>query len=103
MWDQSGYVNISRRKPSTNGAWQNIQLTTYRTTSTDSHNVISMGIAPDDGTIHLAYDMHASQLRYVMSANGLANNPDTATWSAASFGANQTGLVGLNQKPLSTW
>jgi putative BNR repeat neuraminidase len=93
FWDQSGYVNISRRKlPS--GAWQNLRLTDYVTSSTDSHNVISIGISAQDGSIHLAFDMHSSVLRYRRSAAGTASAPDTATWAASAFGATVTTLTG---------
>ncbi|MBW6437171.1 BNR repeat-containing protein [Actinoplanes hulinensis] len=89
FWDQSGYVNLSRRQvPS--GAWSNLRLTDYVTTSTDSHNTISIGIAPSDGTIHLAFDTHSSQFRYRRSVAGLAT---AASWSTASFGAVQTKLT----------
>ncbi len=90
FWDQDGYVNVSRRSTS-GGAWQNVRLTDYRTTSTDSHNTISIGIAAQDGTLHLAFDMHSSQLRYRRSAPGLLTS---STWSAASFGAVATTLGG---------
>src|SRR5687768_5560110 len=63
FWDQSGHVNLSRRQLP-GGAWQNLRLTDYATTSTDSHNTISIGISRQDGTIHLAFDMHSSVLRY---------------------------------------
>jgi BNR repeat-containing family member len=93
FWDESGYVNVSRRKlPS--GAWQNVRLTDYATTSTDSHNTISIGISSQDGTLHLAFDMHSSVLRYRRSIAGLATSPDTATWAAGSFGAVQSTLTG---------
>jgi hypothetical protein len=98
FWDQSGYANVSRRKlPGT--AWQNVRLTDYATTSTDSHNVISIGISAQDGTIHLAFDMHSSTLRYRRSVTGLATAPDTAAWTAGSFGAVTTSLAGtaMNQ------
>jgi hypothetical protein len=86
FWDQDGYVNISRRQlPS--GAWQNIRLTDYRTTSTDSHNVICVGISPRDGTIHLAFDMHSNQFKYRRSTPG-------AAWSATAFGAVQNSIAG---------
>ncbi|SDT21880.1 BNR repeat-containing protein [Actinoplanes derwentensis] len=89
FWDQSGYVNLSRRQvPS--GAWSNLRLTDYVTASTDSHNTISIGIAPSDGTIHLAFDTHSSQLRYRRSVAGLATAP---TWSTSGFGAVQTKLT----------
>ncbi|MEV6305752.1 BNR repeat-containing protein [Actinoplanes sp. NPDC051861] len=89
FWDQSGYVNISRRQvPS--GAWQNLRLTDYVTTSTDSHNTISIGIAPADGTIHLAFDTHSSQFRYRKSVAGLATS---STWTTGGFGAVQSSLT----------
>ncbi|GAA0457180.1 hypothetical protein Aca07nite_51010 [Actinoplanes capillaceus] len=89
FWDQSGYVNLSRRQvPS--GAWSNLRLTDYVTSSTDSHNTISIGIAPSDGTIHLAFDTHSSQFRYRKSVAGLAT---AAAWSTAGFGAVQTKLT----------
>ena len=68
---QDGYATITRRRLPT-GGWQNLRLTDYRTTSTDSHNVICIGIAPQDGSIHLAFDMHSSALRYRRSVTGLA-------------------------------
>ncbi|MEU4689097.1 BNR repeat-containing protein [Actinoplanes sp. NPDC023714] len=89
FWDQAGYVNLSRRQLP-GGDWQNLRFTDYRTTSTDSHNTISIGIAPADGTIHLAFDTHSSQFRYRRSAAGLATS---ATWSTGSFGAVQTRLT----------
>jgi hypothetical protein len=91
FWDQDGYVNLSRRRLPA-GAWQSIRLTDYATTSTDSHNTISIGISGQDGAVHLAFDMHSSQLRYRRSIPGLATQ-DRA-WSPASFGAVETSLAG---------
>ncbi|GIF01075.1 BNR repeat-containing protein [Paractinoplanes rishiriensis] len=93
FWDETGYANISRRQSAT-GAWQNVRLTDYRTTSTDSHNVICIGISPQDGSIHLAFDMHSDRLKYRRSGTGLATSPAGANWSAASFGAVQNSLAG---------
>jgi len=100
FWDQSGYVNLSRRKlPS--GAWQNLRLTDYVTTSTDSHNTISIGISRQDGTIHLAFDMHSSVLRYRRSVAGLATSPGTAAWQPGSFGAVQSSLTGAGMPTMT--
>ncbi|MFC3495764.1 BNR-4 repeat-containing protein, partial [Glycomyces rhizosphaerae] len=85
-WDQPGYVNLARRATAA-ASWQTIRLTDYRTTSTDSHNTISIGISGQDGTIHLSFDMHNSILKYRKSIAGLATSPTTANWSASSFGA----------------
>jgi hypothetical protein len=100
FWDQSGYVNLSRRQlPS--GGWQNVRLTDYRTTSTDSHNVICVGISPRDGTIHLAFDMHSNQFKYRRSAAGTATSPASAVWSAGSFGAVQNSLAGTTMSTVT--
>jgi putative BNR repeat neuraminidase len=95
FWDQSGHVNVSRRQLPA-GAWQNLRLTDYVTTSTDSHNTISIGICAQDGSVHLAFDTHSSVLRYRRSAAGVATG---ATWSAADFGPVVTSLTGaaMNQ------
>jgi hypothetical protein len=99
FWDQSGYVNLSRRQlPS--GAWSNLRLTDYQTTSTDSHNTISIGIAPADGTIHLGFDTHSSQFRYRKSVAGLAT---ASSWSTSSFGAVQTRLTNATSMDVVTY
>ncbi len=78
-------VCISRRKlPS--GAWERIAFTDYLFESNDAHNVVSMGICPNDGTIHLAFDHHVHPLKYRRSIIGLANHPETMAWDASSFG-----------------
>ena len=100
FWDQSGYVNLSRRQLP-GGAWQNLRLTDYPTTSTDSHNTISIGISRQDGSIHLAFDMHSSVLRYRRSVAGLATSPGTAAWSASSFGAVVTSLTGAGMPTMT--
>ncbi|RSM68471.1 hypothetical protein DMB66_13355 [Actinoplanes sp. ATCC 53533] len=100
FWDQSGYVNLSRRQLP-GGAWQNLRLTDYATTSTDSHNTISIGISRQDGSIHLAFDMHSSVLRYRRSVAGLATSPGTAAWSTSSFGAVVTSLTGAGMPTMT--
>jgi hypothetical protein len=100
FWDQSGYVNLSRRQLPA-GAWQNLRLTDYRTTSTDSHNTISIGISRQDGTLHLAFDMHSSVLRYRKSVAGLVTSPATAAWQTNSFGAVQSTLTGAGMPTMT--
>lgn len=92
-WDQPGYVNLARRATAA-ASWQTIRLTDYRTTSTDSHNTISVGISGQDGSIHLSFDMHSSLLKYRKSIAGLATSPSTANWAPASFGAVSNSLGG---------
>ena len=77
-------VCIARRKLPL-GQWQEIMLP-HKNTADDSHNVISMGICKNDGTIHLSYDHHNTTLHYCRSVIGLADNPETIEWSASAFG-----------------
>jgi hypothetical protein len=58
----------------------------YYFDSNDAHNVVSMGICPNDGTIHLAFDHHGDELNYRVSDIGLANNPETMKWDVLAFG-----------------
>lgn len=76
-------VCIARRKLPF-GAWQEVVLS-YRNTEDDSHNVISMGICKNDGTIHLSYDHHNDDLHYCYSIQDLANDPENKPWTADSF------------------
>lgn len=100
FWDQSGYVNISRRQlPS--GSWSDLRLTDYQTSSTDSHNVICIGISPADGTIHLAFDTHSSTFRYRRSITGLATSPTSTDWAASSFGSVQTSLTSTSMSQVT--
>ncbi|WP_166461117.1 BNR repeat-containing protein [Flavicella sediminum] len=84
-YNQNRRVCISRRRlPS--GPWKTIQFLDYDFKSDDSHNIVSLGICPNDGTIHLAFDHHVYPLHYRVSKKGLATNPETMEWNAASFG-----------------
>jgi hypothetical protein len=77
-------VCIARRKLPL-GEWREVVLP-YPNSADDSHNVISLGICKNDGTIHLAYDHHNSPLHYSHSVLDLANNPETMKWNAGQFG-----------------
>lgn len=89
-WQYITYYNadrrvcISRRKLPT-GNWQTIEFLDYFFEGNDAHNVISMGICKNDGTIHLAFDHHVHPLHYKVSIKGLANAPESHEWSEASF------------------
>jgi len=80
------HVCIARRElPS--GSWEMVELTDYYTNTNDAHKVISMGICPNDGTIHLAFDHHGSTLNYRVSEPNVATNPATITWEVSNFGS----------------
>jgi hypothetical protein len=106
-WQYIAYYNGSKhvclaRRQLPSGAWQNIEFADYTvSTTTDAHNVVSMGICHSDGTIHLSYDHHGAELNYRVSQTGVATNPDTVTWSTALFGPNLSTLSGLTGISLS--
>ena len=87
------HVAIARRQLPA-GAWQELEFTDYDQTADDGHNIISMGISPIDGTIHLAFDMHGNVLHYRKSVSSLATNPGDYSWTASNFGSVQDNLDG---------
>lgn len=84
-YDGGRHVCLARRKLPT-GDWQIIRFDDYDFQSNDSHNIISMGICPKDGTIHLAFDHHVHPLHYRFSRKGVANDPEGVRWEASLFG-----------------
>ncbi len=65
--------------------WETIRFTDYLFESHDAHNTISMGICPNDGTIHLAFDHHGDPLHYRVSRKGVATAPETMDWDTSLF------------------
>ncbi len=93
FWNTRRHVVLARRLlPS--GAWSELELTDYTNTAGDAHNTISLGVSPGDGTLHLSFDQHDSNLEYRKSIPGLLTQPSTATWVASSFSAVTSSLVG---------
>lgn len=94
-WQYVTYYNgshracLSRRQlPS--GSWEEITFTDYTLTGNsliDAHCVVTVGICPNDGTIHLSFDHHGGTLNYRVSEPGVATNPGSVTWSTARFGS----------------
>lgn len=84
---------VARRKLPA-GAWQKVTLP-HQLSTNDSHNVISLGISPRDGRLHIAMDTHNTPVFYVKSAAGLVSSPP-ATWSLVNFGAVQRNLDGVD-------
>ena len=81
-----GVLCLARRKLP-DGDWQRIRFDDYPALKhTDVHNVVSMGICPADGTIHLAFDHHNHPLHYRRSVAGLATKPAEFEWNAKLFG-----------------
>lgn len=77
-----------------NGEWEVLELTDYTLSTTwDAHNVVTMGICPNDGTIHLSFDHHGGTLHYRVSDTEAATNPEAVTWDASLFGDVQSYLI----------
>lgn len=85
-YDAARQVCLARRKLP-KGSWQIIRFSDYKLSGNDAHNTITMGICANDGTIHLAFDHHATDLHYRVSQPGVATEPDKVKWSASLFGA----------------
>jgi hypothetical protein len=65
------------------GAWQWAFVNFILAAGADSHNVISMGISPNDGRLHLAIGQHDAQL---FSIRTTPNAVTGATWDNTVFG-----------------
>ncbi|MFJ4830888.1 BNR repeat-containing protein [Streptomyces sp. NPDC088747] len=74
--------------------WSKVTLP-HKLKSSDSHNVISMGVSRTDGRLHLNMDSHSDGFFYVKSVAGLLDNAASTAWTSAVFGAVQTTLDGL--------
>ncbi|MEQ8765620.1 MAG: BNR-4 repeat-containing protein [Planctomycetota bacterium] len=84
-WDWDRCLTVARRKlPGTQ--WQILAFEDYRIPGEDSHNAVSIGICPNDGTIHLSFDHHSDDLNYRVSVPGLASDPASFPWDATVFG-----------------
>ncbi|MEQ8616586.1 MAG: BNR repeat-containing protein [Lacipirellulaceae bacterium] len=84
-FDDERRVCLGRRKLP-KGNWEIIQFEDHRFESNDSHNTAVIGICERDGTIHMAFDHHASPLNYRVSKLGAAHNPETTDWTVDLFG-----------------
>ena len=72
--------------------WSTVTLA-HQLKSSDSHNVISMGVSKVDGRLHLNMDSHSDGYFYVKSAAGLMDNPATTAWTSSVFGAPESSQV----------
>jgi len=86
-------VAILGRRTLPSGAWSTLQLP-HNLSTADSHNVISLGVSPADGKIHVALDCHSTQLFYTSSEANLATSGNS--WIASRFAPITTTLGTLN-------
>ncbi|KAJ6582823.1 hypothetical protein B0H10DRAFT_2097911 [Mycena sp. CBHHK59/15] len=92
-WYTSTGAAVLGRRALPSGAWSTLQLPHNLSTS-DSHNVISLGVSPADGKIHVALDCHSTQVYYTSSQANLATSG--ATWVASRFATITSTLGSLN-------
>ncbi len=85
FWNTSRHVVLAARSLP-DGSWDTLELNDYTNQANDAHNTISIGIAPDDKTLHLAFDHHDDPLHYRRSTIGLLDK-DFSTWTMSDFGA----------------
>ena len=85
------------------GAWEKFQTDAQflngDETAWDAHDVVSLGICPADGTLHMAWDHHNNTLRYRRSVLGLCTT-NKAAWGAGMLNAEQNWLVAAGQTEL---
>ena len=93
-YDSSRRVCIGRRKVA-DDSWDVIRFDDHRFSTNDSHNTAVLGICHLDGTIHMAFDHHATPLNYRVSKQGVANQPETVSWSADLFSKKMHSLGAL--------
>ncbi|KAJ5646178.1 dockerin type 1 [Penicillium lividum] len=87
------HVTIARRNHQIKDApWIPLTFTDYDQMTDDGHNTISIGVCLGDGTIHVAFDHHCSELKYRVSRPGLADNSTPSSWTLDAFGPIQSKL-----------
>lgn len=94
-WYTSTRYAILARRQLPSGSWSTLQLP-HQLSVNDSHNVISIGISPSDGRIHIAMDTHSTVIYYVKSVANLAGSPASFAWTVSQFGSVQNTLDGLS-------
>ncbi len=93
-WQYAAYFGAGgalcvARRALPEGKWEVVRFTDYTfasATPNDTHNVVTIGIAADDGSIHLFFDHHCEPLHYRRSIPQLAARPAEMAWTVASFG-----------------
>jgi hypothetical protein len=93
-WYTADRSAVVARRELPAGTWEKVVLP-HKLSTDDSHDVISLGISPSDGRLHVAMDTHNTTVFYVRSEAGLVSAPGSRSWSAARFGAVQRTLDGV--------
>jgi hypothetical protein len=91
-WYTADRSAVVARRQAQATTWQKVVLP-HKLSANDSHNVISLGISPRDGRLHVAMDTHNTPVFYVKSTAGVVSRPG---FTAADFGAVQRTLDGVD-------
>lgn len=94
-WYTSDRSATIARRALPDGEWERLALP-HQLTVDDSHNVISLGISPEDGRLHVAMDTHNNPVYYTKSEAGLVSDPAGQSWDASRFGPIQRTLDGVD-------
>ncbi len=97
------YLCVSRNSNYGTGDWKTVVLAhryEMRNGVYDSHNTPNIAISPKDKRIHLSFDMHARDLRYIISAENLAVSPDSV-FTADQFSATRNYITEAKTKVTS--
>lgn len=87
FYNTDRYLCVSRSSDYGKGEWKTVVLPhryEMRNGEYDSHNTPNIAISPKDKRIHLSFDMHARDLRYMISTEDLAVAPDSV-FTAGQF------------------
>ncbi|MFD5315678.1 BNR repeat-containing protein [Streptomyces sp. NPDC127098] len=93
VWYAADRQATVARRALTSTTWSKTTVG-HALTANDSHNVISAGVSPADGRLHLVMDSHSGGYFYVKSVAGLAGSPAAHPWRADRFGPVQTSMDG---------
>ncbi|MGI5460460.1 BNR repeat-containing protein [Streptomyces sp. CA-249302] len=93
-WYTSTKYAVIARRVLGGSSWSTVTLS-HQLKSSDSHNVISMGVSKVDGRLHINMDSHSDGYFYVKSVAGLLDNPGSTSWTSSVFGSVQTSMDGL--------
>lgn len=79
-YNANRYLCVARNSDYGKGNWKTVVLShryELRNGVYDNHNTPNIAISPKDKRIHLSFDMHARDLRYIISTQNLADAPDS--------------------------
>ncbi|KXN87063.1 hypothetical protein AN958_09326 [Leucoagaricus sp. SymC.cos] len=99
-WYTSSRAAILARRQLPSGSWSTLQLP-HNLSTNDSHNVITLGISPADGRVHVALDCHSTEIFYTVSEANLATSG--ASWTASRFGTITNTIGNLNVGTVVTY